>query len=280
MSEMLGCWIDGAAGQTLPADDRGLAYGDGLFETMLVRAGQVRFIDAHLDRLSRGCERLAIPFAASAASRAELRAEIAHAARLAPPLAILKLIVTRGSAARRGYVPGSAMTPRRVLSLFAVNTEPGVASAAVTLRVATLRLGENPALAGLKHLNRLENVLAAGESGHESCFESLLLDAAGNLICGTMSNVFAVKHGRLVTPVVDRCGVAGVMRGIVMRECGALAIGMEQRPLPLSEFLAADEAFVTNVRIGVVPVRNVGEHSFPMNETTLRLARHIEALDA
>jgi len=92
--------------------------------------------------------------------------------------------------------------------------------------------------------------------------------------------VFAVKHGRLVTPVVDRCGVAGVMRGLVMRECGALGIGAEQRLLPLAEFLAADEAFVTNARIGVVPVRCVGEHSFPMSETTLRLARHIEALDA
>jgi 4-amino-4-deoxychorismate lyase len=165
-----------------------------------------------------------------------------------------------------------------VLTLFAApaldtSREP------VDARVANIRLGENPALAGIKHLNRLENVLAAAEPGHESVFESLMLDSADHVICGTMTNVFAVKAGRLYTAPLDRCGVAGVMRGVVLRQSMKLGITCEQRRLSLTEFLAADEAFITNVRIGVVPLRRVGEHSF-MSTLAPTLAAGIEPLDA
>jgi 4-amino-4-deoxychorismate lyase len=122
-------------------------------------------------------------------------------------------------------------------------------------------------------------VLAASEPGHESVFESLLLDAADQVICGTMSNLFAVKAGRLYTAPLDRCGVAGVMRGVVLRQAESLGIPCEQRRLPLAEFLAADEVFITNARIGVVPLRRVGEHSF-MSHLAPTLAAGIEPLDA
>jgi 4-amino-4-deoxychorismate lyase len=150
----------------------------------------------------------------------------------------------------------------------------------VDLRVATIRLGENPALAGIKHLNRLENVLAAAETSSAGAFESLLLDTSGNLVSGAMSNVFIVQAGRVSTPLIDRCGVAGVMRGIVLRECAALGIATVERRLTTDDLLSADEVFITNARIGVVPVRRVGEHSFDMNKLAKRLAAHIESLDA
>ena len=95
-----------------------------------------------------------------------------------------------------------------------------------------------------------------------------------------MTNLFAVFGARLVTPPVDRCGVAGVMRGIVLREAAVLGIEVQQQRLPLDQLLAADEAFVTNARIGVVPVQRVGEHRFRMSDTSQRLASHIGALDA
>jgi 4-amino-4-deoxychorismate lyase len=275
MSEMSGSWIDGVPGASVPLDDRGLQYGDGLFETMLLREGRVRFLEAHLARLAAGCARLGI----SLNGLAPLRAEIAAAAKVAPPLAILKLIVTRGSGPRRGYA-ATDCAPRRLLTLFTAPAAVDAAGEGVAARLATLRLGENPALAGLKHLNRLENVLAASEPEHATVFESLLLDAAGHLVGGTMSNVFAVRDGRVLTPPVDRCGVAGVLRGIVRRECAALGIGFEERRFRLGELLAADEVFVTNARIGVVCLRRVGEHHFSMNEVASRLARHIEVLDA
>jgi len=273
-AETLGCWVDGIAGDSVPADDRGLQYGDGLSETIFVRAGRARFLDAHLARLDLGCQRLGIGYAASAG----LRAEIDRAVAQAPARAMLKLIVTRGSGPRRGYAPRGNFAPRRVLTLFAAPAADAI-HPGVDARLANIRLGENPALAGIKHLNRLENVLAASEPGHESVFESLLLDAADHVVCGTMTNVFAVKAGRLYTAPVDRCGVAGVMRSVVLRQSANLGIACEQRRLPLAEFLAADEAFITNVRIGVVPLRRVGEHSF-MSNLAASLAASIEPLDA
>ena len=274
MADILGSWIDGVAGESVPLDDRGLQYGDGLSETIFVRHGRARFLAAHFARLELGCARLGIGFATSA----ELRAEIARAVQHAPVTAILKLIVTRGSGPRRGYAPVGSFLPRRVLSLFAAPVD--ALQDGVEARIARIRLGENPALAGIKHLNRLENVLAAAEPGHDSVFESLLLDASGNLVCGTMTNVFTVKAGRLNTPLIDRCGVAGVMRGVVLRQAAILGIPCEQRRLSLAELLSADGAFVTNVRIGVVPLRRVGEHSIPMCELTPALAANIEPLDA
>jgi len=275
MSETLGTWVDGAAATAVPADDRGLQYGDGLSETIVLRGAAPRFFEAHLARLALGCSRLGIGFAAWDA----LRAEVAHIARQSPPLAILKIIVTRGSGPRRGYAPHGTLEPRRVLMLFAAPAMPAV-EAGVRLRVASLRLAENPALAGVKHLNRLENVLAAREAGHADHFESLLLDARDQVICGTMSNVFVVRGGRLITPRVDRCGVAGVLRSMVLREAPGLGVPAQEGSLTLDQLLAADEVFITNVRIGVVRARSVGQHHFPMNDIVLRLAAHIEALDA
>jgi 4-amino-4-deoxychorismate lyase len=275
MSAALGCWVDGARSDVLPADDRGLQYGDGVFETIVVRAGRARFLESHLARLSLGCARLGIPFTALA----ELRAEIALAGSGAPPLAVLKIIVTRGSAVRRAYAPQGQETSRRVVSLWSPGAVAGRESG-VQLRVATLRLGENPLLAGIKHLNRLENVLAAAEACSPDIFESLLLDTSGNLVSGVMSNVFVARAGRLATPRIDRCGVAGVMRGIVLRECAALGIVASEERLSLDDVFAADELFITNARIGVVPVRRVGEHSFGMNTLASRLAAHIEPLHA
>lgn len=275
MSQTLGTWVDGAAATTVPADDRGLQYGDGLFETIQLRGAAPRFFEAHLARLARGCSRLGIDFTGWEA----LRAEIARIASQAPPLGILKIIITRGSGPRRGYAPHGALEPRRVLMLFGSPAMPAVAEG-VSLRVASLRLAENPALAGVKHLNRLENVLAASEPGHADHFESLLLDASDHVVCGTMSNVFAVRGGRLITPRVDRCGVEGVLRSMVLREAPGLGVPAEEGTLKLDELLAADEVFITNVRIGVVRARSVGQHHFPMKDIVQRLAAHIEALDA
>jgi 4-amino-4-deoxychorismate lyase len=276
MSAAIATWVDGVRADSLPADDRGLQYGDGVFETVLVRRGAARFLDAHLARMSLGCARLGI----SAVPSMPLRAEIDAAVAMAPALAVLKIIVTRGSAQRRGYASQGDEISRRLLSLWAVPERDARLDDGVELRVASIRLGENPALAGIKHLNRLENVLAATESRRHGVFESLLLDASGNLVSGAMSNVFLVRAGVVVTPSVERCGVAGVMRGIVLRECAALGIAAAEERLTLNDLFSAAGVFITNARIGVVPVRRVGEHLYDMNNMARRLAAHIEPLDA
>jgi len=276
MSAALGTWIDGKRADTLPADDRGLHYGDGLFETIGVRAGVARFLEAHLARLVSGCARLGIRFS----SVQELRSEIAEALALAPAQAVLKILVTRGSAVRRGYAPQGTETARRLMSLWPDTGVPASMGEGVALRVSAVQLAANPALAGIKHLSRLENVMAAAEAASAGAFDALLLDSSGHVISGAMSNVFVVRGGEVVTPRVDQCGVAGVMRGMVLRECPALAIAAREGRLVLEDVLAADEVFITNVRIGVVPVRRVGEHSCPMDTIARRLAAHIGRLDA
>ena len=276
MSEALGTWIDGVAASSLPADDRGLQYGDGVFETILLRDGKPRFLEAHLERLQRGLDRLDIPFPAAG----ELQAEIARAAVQAPPRAILKVVVTRGSTRRRGYAPAGFVQARRIVSLWETAPLDFAPDKGVELRIAQLRLPELSALAGIKHLNRLENVLAAAEDAAASCFDALMLDTASHVISGTACNVFIVKSGALLTPPVDRVGIAGVMRSIVLREAPRLGIAAGQRSLTLADLHGADGMFITNARIGVVPVRRVGEHVVPMSPVVARLAAHIETLDA
>ena len=276
MTAALASWIDGVRGETLPVDDRGLNYGDGLFETIGVRAGVARFLEAHLARLASGCARLGIHFAAIPG----LRAEIATAVAQAPPLAVLKIIVTRGSAVRRGYAPQGSESTRRILSLWSAGDPLASIAEGVALHRASFTLADNPVLAGIKHLSRLENVMAAAEATAAGAFEALLLDGAGHLISGAMSNVFLVRDGKIRTPRLDRCGVAGVMRGVVLRECAALGIAAGDARVTLDGLLAADEVFITNARLGVVPVSRVGEHSFRMTTVARRLAAHIETLDA
>jgi 4-amino-4-deoxychorismate lyase len=275
MSAALGTWVDGIEGAAVPADDRGLQYGDGLFETILVRNGVPRFLELHLARLERGLARLAIPFV----DQATLRAEVARARDRAPSLAILKSIVTRGSAERRGYAPSGAVHARRIVSLWPCAPLSPVEQG-VDLGVAHLRLPEPSPFAGLKHLNRLENVMAAAESAASPVFESLLLSTAGSLVSGVACNVFLVKSGGLLTPGVERAGVAGVMRQVVLREAARLDIATRERDLTLEDVFAADAMFITNARIGVVPVRRVREHVLGMSDIAQRLRDAIEVLDA
>lgn len=271
MSEALGTWIDGVAGTTVPVDDRGLQYGDGLFETVLVRDGRPRFLDAHFARLGRGLAALNIPFEFEAA----LRAEVAQAVNGAPSLAVLKILVTRGSAQRRGYAPHGAR-PRRIVSLWPAGPTP---PQTVALGVASLRVADFSPFAGLKHLNRLENVMAANERAPD-CFDVILLDVHGRVMSASAANVFIARDGGLVTPRVDRRGVAGVMRSIVLREAPRLGITAHEADLTFADLHAADGVFITNARIGVVPVSRVGEHPVTMSPLVSRLSAHVEALDA
>jgi 4-amino-4-deoxychorismate lyase len=272
MIKALGSWIDGAAAAEVPADDRGLQYGDGLFETLLLRGGVARFLDAHLERLTLGLARLGIPFEVEV-----LKEDIARAVALAPPLAILKVIVTRGSAPRRGYAPTEGMASRRIVTLWSTVATDALKSG-VVLGIAHSRAATSSALAGMKSLNRLENVLAAAEIA-DGEFDVIMVDAAHRVISGSSCNLFIVNGGRLATPRVDTAGVAGVMRGIVLRESARLGLATELRDLTLEDVTRADEVFITNARIGVVPVARVGEHPFLM-ELAPKLRAHIEALDA
>ena len=226
--------------------DRGLAYGDGLFETMLIHQHKVVFLAEHLTRLQRGCEQLGMEL-----DQAALDAELAQ--MLASSTAsngVLKVMVTR-HAGGRGYRPGAA-TCNRILTMHpALDYRDSHPEQGIAMFVCRQRLSRQPALAGLKHLNRLEQVLASREWPDESCMEGLMLDTEGLVIEGTRSNLFAVIKGKLLTPDLSLSGVAGVMRNVLLANFGA---AVTVSTLTLEQVRQAEEIFVCNSINGIWPV--------------------------
>ena len=196
--------------------------------------------------------------------------------------AVVKLLLTRGTSVARGYAPaGSERTLRIVLRYAWPGADPQQAGQGVRVRRATLRLGENPALAGIKHCNRLEQVLARREWNDPGVAEALLFSSSGALVSGTMSNVFLVRESQVLTPCVDRCGVAGVMRGLVLGIAAGAGISAEERRLDAADLAAAEELFLTNTLTGIRPVRELDGKSVAVGPLTRRLqallAAHLAA---
>jgi 4-amino-4-deoxychorismate lyase len=250
--------------------DRGLAYGDGVFETMAAKGGQIRWLDWHFERLEEGCQRLQIP----APSRALIEAEIAEHCPL-DQRAVVKLIVTRGPGTR-GYRPPETPRPTRILSVSQWSDYPGsYYTHGVRVHVCALRVGENPALAGIKHLCRLEQVLAQIELRGSDAAQGLMLDATGRVVGGTSSNVFVVDGDKLMTPALTRSGIRGIMRRAVIAAATELGLTVTERDLTLADVLAAQELFMTNALFGIWPVAQLDAARFAPGATTKRLMRHL-----
>jgi 4-amino-4-deoxychorismate lyase len=264
-------WLVNGRPTAVDPSDRGLAYGDGLFETMAAADGRIRWLDQHLERLAAGCRRLAI----GPIDHGEIRAEIATHC---PPAgrAVVKLIVTRGSGAR-GYRPPEPSQPTRILGISPWPVHPrSHYTDGIRVRVCELRIGESPALAGLKHLCRLEQVLALIELRGHDVEQGLLLDTSGYVVGGTSSNVFAIRGTDLLTPSTTRNGISGVMRRVVLESAGAIGLKPIESNLTLRELRRADELFMTNAVFGIWPVAKLDEQSFAPGPATRRL---MELLD-
>lgn len=243
--------LNGSPTATLDPADRGLAYGDGLFRTLRLRDGTPCLWDWHWARLQADCAALALPCPEAATLLAEL-----HRVSADLPQAIGKITLTRGLAPR-GYAPPTlpqTHATRVVQAAPRVTSPLWTSPHGVTVRDCTLQLSAQPRLAGVKHLNRLENVLARAEWHDPKVAEGLLYTAAGQLIEGTMSNVF-VRHGtRLRTPRLDQCGVAGAVRAWLLDTAPLLGLTAEEAALTAADLVTADEVWLCNTVIGVVPV--------------------------
>jgi 4-amino-4-deoxychorismate lyase len=265
---MLECLIDGEIADRVPAADRGLQYGDGLFETLAVIGGQVRFWQGHMDRLQAGCEQLGIP----ATPQSVLLREV-QTVSAGQPKCVVKIIITRGTSGR-GYAPGSPAEANRIVSSYAWPQDPGgLVRTGIRTRICDLRLGIQPALAGMKHLNRLEQVLARAEWNDRSIHEGILLDREDYLISAISSNIFLVHSGRLLTPRLDRCGVRGVMRAAILR---AFKDRCDQRRIALDMLPEAEELFVCNSVRGVFPVTRVDHWEYEVGPVTREVQKWLE----
>jgi 4-amino-4-deoxychorismate lyase len=267
--------VDGVPATEVSVLDRGLHFGEGLFETIACLHGRPRFLPLHLERLESGCQRLGIQPPDRDSVAAEIQGLVGGVER-----AIVKLLVTGGEAVARGYARSGSERATRITIRYPWphETEAQLHDGVMT-RTLSMRLGENPRLAGLKHCNRLEQILARAELGHDPRFaEGILFSSSGNLVSGTMTNVFLVRESCLLTPIIDQCGVAGVMRRVVLREARAAAVPTRECELRAENLQAADEVFLTNARIGIWPVRSVDGRTLTPGPITRHLLSVLQPL--
>jgi 4-amino-4-deoxychorismate lyase len=262
--------INGEVSQQIPADDRGFQYGDGLFETALLVNGRVRFIEAHCQRLFSGCARLGI----RPPDQQTLLREVAQVTA-GSERGVLKIIVTRG-AGGRGYRPSGAISSNRVVALHPFTQAP---YGALRLRWCDIRLGRNARLAGIKHLNRLEQVLAQGEWREGEVDEGLMLDTEGEVVCATSANVFVVRDGALATPDLRFCGVHGVMRAQVLKAAAKLRLPVSEEPLWPHDLETASEVFITNAVRGIRSVTTLDTLQWSETGVATRLAHELALRD-
>ena len=246
--------INGVPGDVIAVTDRGLSYGDGVFRTLTVREGRPQHWPRHFARLRSDCASLGIACPDASVLRAELEQVARH-----EPNSVVRVTVTRGPGLR-GYAPPAPAIPTRIVMTAPFpQYPPDFAMSGVRARICTLRLGFQPALAGIKHLNRLENVLARAEWRDAAIAEGLLLDAEDNVVEGTMSNLFIVEDGALVTPDLSRCGVTGVTRERVMESAGRHGVRCQVARVSYERLLKAEEILLVNSIIGVWQVRELDD---------------------
>lgn len=252
---------------TISPDDRGFQYGDGLFETVAIRQDKPRLWDYHFRRLESGCKRLALELPSTAVLRDRLCRVVAESDHDSE-FCVAKIIVSAG-VSQRGY--GRAMPTDSSIYMGVFPAKPVIRptyeKGAATILCET-RLAVGSPVAGLKTLNRIEQVLARSECQRAGAFEGLTLDTDGRLICGTMSNVFITRDKTLATPALDRCGVAGTMRQFILDLLEQRGTNVEVRDLEWDELLAANEVFITNSQMGLVPVYRCDDQEWKIGGVT------------
>lgn len=258
--------VNGHQGGLIHPDDRGFAYGDGLFETIAWRSGGPRFLERHLQRLVKGCGHLGLPPPDAATLEREMVALAAGA-----PHGTIRLTLTRGRGPR-GYDPPEEPTPSRVVAFHPgpIPEPPAVGLAVMHCRTPA---SSNPVLAGMKTLNRLDNVLARAELARTTADEGIMCDATGQVIGATSANLFVVRGGVLVTPALSQGGVAGIMRSLVLECARELGITTRELCMDVEVLPGAEEMFLTNALTGLRPVTSYAGRQLPGRQLTRTVAQ-------
>lgn len=258
--------VNGILSDSVAACDRGLLYGDGVFRTMRVACGRILSWQRHYRKLQQDCAALMLP----CPEKNLLFNELSSLIELRQDC-VAKVIITRGQGAR-GYARDADAQATRVLSLSPPPAYPEhFYTQGICLRVCNLRLAHQPALAGIKHLNRLENVLAASEWDAPDVTEGVLLDNSCNVIECTRSNLFIINNDKITTPDLSSCGVAGIARDRVMEWAKTHNVQCFIKPFGMDELFAASEVFVVNSVIGLWPVRKCQECTWDHHPVSLKI---------
>ncbi|MSR17015.1 MAG: aminodeoxychorismate lyase [Methylococcaceae bacterium] len=259
--------VNGEQLDTIAIMDRGFQYGDGLFETIEVRANQPIFLEQHLKRLNTDSERLYLPKLDLDLLRSEIHQLCQNAGN-----AVLKIIITRGSGGR-GYRQPEVIQPTRILSLHPFPDYPKSYYAdGIVARVCKTKLGLNPDLAGIKHLNRLEQIMARAEWNDTAIQEGIMLDFNERVIEGTMTNLFYVKNSELFTAPLNLCGISGIIRAWIFEQMPVM-----EHDFFIDDLRDADEIFVCNSVIGIWSIREFNGQIYSVNKITQNLQLELES---
>lgn len=260
-------WINGAVATALPLPDRGFDYGDGLFETMPVIAGRIPWLHYHLERLCHGLLRLGFPKTTSSRARESVRTALDDW----NGSGVMRLTVTRG-AGPRGYAPPDMPQPRCIVQAWDTDNVGQPALPPASIRRCSIALPSQPALAGIKHLNRLEQVLAAREREETGMDELLMTDPLDNAISVISGNLFLVRGRVLLTPTLAHCGVSGTRRRLLLEDLGpALGFDCREATIGEPEVEAADEVLYCNSLRGYQAIGRYGSREWSEHPALGRL---------
>ncbi len=265
--------INGSFNGEISALDRGFSYGDGVFRTIKVVQGLPEHWPVHYQTLVKDCSAIGIvcPSAEVFINDFEQLFSIEEL------VAVAKIIITRGEGAR-GYAPPAITNPLRVMIKSSLPDYPQENfSEGVSLHLCETRIGHQPKLAGVKHLNRLENVLARMEWHDPKVVEGLMLDMNSNVIECTAANIFARFKDILMTPALDQCGVSGITRKQILARAQALNLTPVIETISLKKLLTADEVVICNSLFGVWQVRQLENKQWPKQNLAVHLRKALHS---
>lgn len=254
--------INGIVADHLMINDRSIHYGDGLFETILCADNKLYHWQQHYQRLRTSAEQLKITCPDEGTLLEDIKELVSN--NITGNSCVIKIILSRG-AGERGYRFFSSISANRIVLLSELDTSySSILSSTLLggeLFICDQQVSINESLAGLKHLNRLDNVLARNEWNDKisSFIDGLMLDADKQVIEGTMSNLFAIRDGQVLTPGLERSGIRGVMREVIMELAAKNGLPLTVSSLNLEDILSMDELFITNSLIGMKRVTKLGD---------------------
>lgn len=260
--------INGIPAEFLNINDRAIHYGDGLFETILYQNGKLLYWKQHYQRLQSSADKLKMVCPDELLLLNDIENILNDTA--ANTILAIKIIISRG-AGERGYQFKAGNSLTRIVMASAIDTDYSSLTATRLLSgnlfICEQQVSINEGLAGIKHLNRLENVLARNEwqtnATNNKIIDGLMLNANHHVIEATMSNLFVVKDGRLITPGLKQSGVSGIMRDVIIDVASKNKITTTVTDLTMEEVITMDECFISNSLIGMKVVNNIADHKFP-----------------
>ncbi|MBT6328114.1 MAG: aminodeoxychorismate lyase, partial [Candidatus Thioglobus sp.] len=253
--------INGKKQSKLSVFSRVTQFGDGLFETCLVKDGRLLFWSEHFYRLEKGREKLKINKVESALWLKDV-AKALSISRL--DNAVVKIILSRGESLR-GYGFDQDIIPNRIVI---VSGLPEQIPEQYSLSLCQSGYSTNRLLSGIKHSNRLEQIMARFDMSTNEC---IMLDDSGYVISTTQANIFSIKSNVLLTPALDECGIEGTRRKVILELARELGLQVEVGALSINELLESDEVFITNSVIGIKSVSKINQQSFDLHTTTEKI---------